>query len=208
MPRCESQPISGGCHLLIRILPIIRPWGSFVLVGAAALGGSTVFRASAPSRGFIFQAQVLHPVVAANRGKSGTSIAQSENVRAWNDLHRWHGRGPAYLIPAKVRRAPARSAVSECRQARILWKLWADATRLWAPKQQSNLRRCCGAPNRGLHNTNHWGAVIPNMSDPGKIRVPNGGKGFVALASSGRMIELRRNSYERWRGTRCSSSAN
>lgn len=31
MPRCESQPISGLCHLLIRILPIIRPWG-FVLL--------------------------------------------------------------------------------------------------------------------------------------------------------------------------------
>jgi hypothetical protein len=130
---------------LFEFSPLFDP-GGLCFCWSVRLGRSTVFRA-APSRGFIFQAQALRPVASANRAKSGTSIAQSENVRAWNDLHRWHGRGPAYLKPAKVRRAPARSAVSECCRARTLWKLWADATRLRAPKQHSNLRRCCGAPN-------------------------------------------------------------
>ena len=109
----------------------------------------------------------------SDRAKSGTSIARSENVRAWNDLHRWHGRGPAYLLPAKVRRAPARSAVSECCQARILWKLWTDATRLRAPKQQSKSPAMLRSAQWDLHNTNHWGAVIPNMNDPGQDQGSN-----------------------------------
>jgi len=54
--------------------------GSFVFVGAAALGGSTVFRASAPSRGFIFQAQALHPVAAAQIGPKAARLLQDPKM--------------------------------------------------------------------------------------------------------------------------------
>jgi hypothetical protein len=98
-----------------------------------------------PSRGFIFQAQALHSV-AAEPDQNRHAYCTIPEVRAWN-LQRWHGRGPAHLIPAKCAGPLPVSAVSVCCQARILWMLWADATWRRAPKQQGDLRRCRGAPN-------------------------------------------------------------
>ena len=149
MPRCESQPISGLCHLLIRILPIIRPWG-FVLLERLPCANPSSSRKHAFPR-FHFPGAGSAPGRCGTR--SGTPMAQSENVRAWN-LQRWRGRGPAHLIPARCAGLPARSAASVCSQARILWKLWADATWRRAPMPRS--------AQWIVHNTNHWGAVRPN----------------------------------------------
>ncbi len=116
--------------------------------------------ASMLSRGFIFQAQALHPV-AAESDQKRHAYCTIRKVRAWN-LQRWHGRGPAHLIPAKCAGLPARSAASVCCQARILWKLWADATWRRAPMPRS--------AQWVVHNTNRWAAVRPKMI-PGKIKI-------------------------------------
>jgi hypothetical protein len=59
-------------------------WSLFlVFVGASGLGKSTSFRASAPSRGFIFQAQARHPVAAAQIGPEAAHLLHdSKKVRA------------------------------------------------------------------------------------------------------------------------------
>jgi hypothetical protein len=87
------------------------------------------------SRGFIFQAQALHPV-AAEPDRKRHAYCTIPEVRAWN-LQRWHGRGPAHLLPASCDGPLPVSAVSVCCQARILWKLWADATWRRAPMPRS-----------------------------------------------------------------------
>jgi hypothetical protein len=131
---------------LFEFSPLFDP-GGFVFVGASGLGRSTVFRASAPSRGFIFRAQALRPVAAAQIGPEAAHLLHNPKMSV-PGMTSTDGTGEARRTSYRLRCAgPLRSAVSECCQARILWKLWADATRLRAPKQQSNLRRCCGAPN-------------------------------------------------------------
>ena len=173
-------------------------------IGASALRKSIIFpQACFPA--VSFSRRRLCTRLLRNRTRSGTPIAQSENVRAWN-LQRWRGRGPAHLIPARCAGLPARSAASVCSQARILWKLWADATWRRAPMPRS--------ARWIVHNTNHWGAVRPNMI-PGKIKGsdfdPSCQVGFKwdddppatwlrtsgssKTFSSDRVIALRRNSY-------------
>ena len=130
-------------------------------IGASALRKSIIFpQACFPA--VSFSRRRLCTRLLRNRTRSGTPIAQSEKVRAWN-LQRRHERGPAHVIPARCAGLPARSAASVCCQARILWKLWAE--------QRSAEPRFRGAPNWIVHNTNHWRAVRSNMI-PGNIRVP------------------------------------
>jgi hypothetical protein len=173
-------------------------------VGASALRKSIIFPQACFPAVFIFQAQALHPVAAESEQKRH-AYCTIRKVRAWN-LQRWRGRGPAHLIPARCAGHPARSAASVCSQARILWKLWADATWRRAPMPRS--------ARWIVHNTNHWGAVRPNMI-PGKIKGsdfdPSCQVGFKwdddppatwlrtsgssKTFSSDRVIALRRNSY-------------
>ena len=160
MPRCEylnRYPADVIC--LFEFSPLFDPGASFCW--RVCLAQIHHLPASVLSRGFIFQAQARH-TVAAESDQNRHAYCTIRKVRAWN-LQRWQGRGPAHLIPARCAGLAARSAASVCCQARILWKLWADATWRRAPMPRS--------AQWIVHNTNHWAAVRPNMI-PGKIRVP------------------------------------
>ena len=88
-----------------------------------------------------------------NRSRSGTPIAQSErSVPGTSSDGTGEARRTSYR-PGAPGPLPV-SAVSVCYQARILWKLWADATWRRAPMPRS--------AQWIVHNTNHWGAVRPN----------------------------------------------
>jgi len=130
-------------------------------VGASALRKSIIFpQACFPAVSFSKRRLCIR--FAAESDQNRHAYCSIRKVHAWN-LQRWHGRGPAHLIPARCAGLPARSAASVCCQARILWKLWADATWRRAPMPRS--------AQWIVHNTNHWAAVRPNMIS-GKIRVP------------------------------------
>jgi hypothetical protein len=73
----NRYPVDVIC--LFEFSPLFDP-GGFVFVGAAALGGSTVFRASAPSRGFIFRAQALRPVAAAQTGPEAAHLLHNPKM--------------------------------------------------------------------------------------------------------------------------------
>jgi len=123
-------------------------------------------------------------------------------------------KGPCLEPPAMARARPGAPHTGQVRRAPcpfpqfryvvrldILWKLWADATWRRAPMPRS--------AQWIVYNTNHWGAVRPNMI-PGKIRVPTlsfmpnetmtllaPNVGQLKNVSSERMIVLRRNSRRR-----------
>jgi hypothetical protein len=73
----DRYPVDVIC--LFEFSPLFDP-GGFVFVGASALGGSTVFRASAPSRRFIFQGQALHLVAAAQIGPKAARLLHNPKM--------------------------------------------------------------------------------------------------------------------------------
>ena len=130
-------------------------------IGASALRKSIIFpQACFPA--VSFSRRRLCTRLLRNRTRSGTPIAQSErSVPGTSSDGTGEARRTSYR-PGAPGPLPV-SAVSVGCQARILWMLWADATWRRAPMPRS--------AQWIVYNTNHWGAVRPNMI-AGKIRVP------------------------------------
>jgi hypothetical protein len=128
--------------------------------GTSALRKSIIFpQACFPA--VSFSRRTLCTRSLRNRTRSGTPMAQPK-VRAWN-LQRWHGRSPAHLLPASCDGPLPVSAVSVCCQARILWMLWADCDAAPGPEAARQSPPMPRSAQWTVHNTNHWGAVRPNM---------------------------------------------
>jgi len=169
------------------------------------------------SRGFIFRLQALYPV-AAESDQKRHAYCTIRKVRAWN-LQRRHGQGAR-----RTSYRPGAPGSLPVLQLRYVVRLEFSGS--FGPMQRGAEPRCRGAPNWIVHNTNHWGAVRPNMI-PGKIRVPtlivhakreSSGTMTLPLPGSERRAAQEHflRSYDRvekelvrwrWRGTGCSCSA-
>jgi len=143
----------------IRILPIIRPWASFFwrvcLAQIHHLPASMLFaRFHFPGAGS-----------APGRCRTGPEAARLvHNPKGpCPELQRWHGRGPAHLIPAKCAGPPARFR----RFGMLSGSISLGA---FGPMQRGAVPRCRGAPN-GSCITQTLGCG-KTQYDPGKIKVP------------------------------------
>jgi hypothetical protein len=162
---------------------------------------------------FHFQAQALHPVA-----------AEPEAARPWHN--------PKTSVPGTCSDGTGEARRTSYRPAAPGPCPFCSFSMLSGSNSLEALGRCNVTPSPDAaerpmhqHNTNHWGAVRPNMI-PGKIRVPTlivhakwdpsrtmtlpcsaPNVGQLKNISSERMIVLRRNSRRRWRGTGCSCSA-
>ena len=132
----------------IRILPIIRPWRASFLLERPPWGGSTVFRASAPSRGFIFQAQALHPVAAAQIGPKAARLLHDPKMSV-PGMTSTDGTGEARRTSYRLRCAGPLPVLQSPNVVRLEFSgsfgLMQRGSGLRSSK--ANLRRCCGAPN-------------------------------------------------------------
>jgi hypothetical protein len=130
-------------------------------VGASALRKSIIFpQACFPAVSFSRRRLCIRSQ--RNRTRSGTPIAQSERSVPGTSSD---GTGEARRTSYR----PGAPGSLPVLQLRYVVRLEFSGS--FGPMQRGAEPRCRGAPNWIVHNTNHWGAVRPNMI-PGKIRVP------------------------------------